>query len=109
LNSNAVTALDKALDKQNRRTTTAKKNAPAPAKDLHAPFRAGETLNYRIAWSAFSNAASLQVSVPERRILFGWPTWHFRASLHTLNPVRNFFAIDDEFDSYTDSSTTESH
>ena len=72
------------------------------------PFRAGETLNYRIAWSAFSNAASLQVSVPERRILFGWPTWHFRASLHTQNPVRNLFSIDDEFDSYTDSSTMES-
>jgi len=109
LNSNAFTAPDKALDKQNHKATNAKKTTPAPAKDLPVPFRAGETLNYRIAWAAFSNAASLQVSVPERHILFGWPTWHFRASLHTLNPVRNLFAIDDEFDSYTDSSTMESH
>jgi len=96
-------------DKQHRKDASAAKNASAPAKDVPVPFRAGETLNYRIAWSAFSNAASLQVSVPERRILFGWPTWHFRAALHTQTPVRNLFSIEDEFDSYTDASTLESH
>jgi hypothetical protein len=95
-------------DKQNRRQANTKKSVPAPEKDLPVPFRTGETLNYQISWAAFSSAASLRVSVPERRILFGWPTWHFRASLHTLNPVRNLFAIDDEFDSYTDSSNMES-
>ena len=73
------------------------------------PFHVGETLNYRVAWAAFATAASLQVSVPERRNLFGWPTWHFRAALHTLSPVRTLFAIDDEFDSYTDTATLETH
>ncbi len=68
------------------------------------PFRVGEILNYRVAWASFATAASLQVSVPERRDLFGWPTWHFRASLHTQSPVRTLFAVDDEFDSYADAS-----
>lgn len=68
------------------------------------PFRVGETLNYRVAWAAFATAASLEVSVPERRDLFGWPTWHFRAALHTQSPVRTLFAIDDEFDSYVDAA-----
>jgi hypothetical protein len=69
------------------------------------PFRVGETLNYRVAWAAFPNAASLQLSVPEQRQLFGWQTWHFRASTHTQSSVRSLFAIDDEFDSYTDART----
>lgn len=66
------------------------------------PFRVGENLNYRVSWASFETAASLQVSVAERRSLFGWATWHFRAALHTQSPVRSLFSIDDEFDSYTD-------
>jgi len=74
--------------------------APAPVA-----FRAGETLNYRVAWSMFSSAASVQLTVPERRDLYGWKTWHFRAAAHTLSPVRSLFAIDDQFDSYSDAAT----
>ena len=72
------------------------------------PFRAGERLDYRVSWSAFSEAASVQLSVPERRDLFGWQTWHFRAVAHTLSPVRSLFPVDDQFDSYTDTTTLES-
>lgn len=79
-----------------------------PSKPLAMPFHAGETLSYRVSWSAFSNAASVQLSIPEQRNLFGYATWHFRAEAHTLNPVRSLFAIDDQFDSYTDQSTLES-
>jgi hypothetical protein len=79
--------------------------APARVKELSVPFHVGETLNYRVSWAAFPNAASLQLSVPEQRELFGWQTWHFRASAHTQSPVRSLFAIDDEFDSYTDART----
>lgn len=82
----------------------AKTAAPAPTKEAAVPFRVGETLNYRVAWASFTTAASLQVSVPERRNLFGWSTWHFRAALHTQSPVRSLFAIDDEFDSYADAA-----
>jgi hypothetical protein len=73
-----------------------------PAKEAVVPFRIGESLNYRVAWATFATAASLQVTVPERRELFGAPTWHFRAALHTQSPVRSLFTIDDQFDSYTD-------
>ncbi len=73
------------------------------------PFRTGEILNYRVEWAIFPNAATLQMSVVERRNLFGWQTWHFRASAHSEAPARMLFEVDDQFDSYTDSTTLESH
>ena len=73
------------------------------------PFRAGETLNYRVEWAIFPNAAALQLSVVERRNLLGWQTWHFRASAHSEAPARTLFEVDDQFDSYTDATTLESH
>jgi len=86
----------------------AKTKTPAAPKESPMPFRPGETLTYRVSWAAFSSAASLQLSVPERRDLFGWQTWHFRALAHTLSPVRTLFAVDDQFDSYTDAAALES-
>jgi hypothetical protein len=77
-------------------------------KEQPMPFRAGETLNYRVSWSAFSTAASVQLSVVERRVLFGWQTWHFRAVAQTLSPVSTLFPIEDQFDSYTDAESLES-
>jgi hypothetical protein len=73
------------------------------------PFRTGEILNYRVAWAIFPNAAALQMTVIERRNLLGWQTWHFRASAHSESPARTFFEVDDQFDSYTDTTTLESH
>lgn len=83
----------------------------APVKkptDAPMPFHVGETLNYRVAWTAFSEAADATLTVAERRDLFGWSTWHFRVSTHTVGSVRALFEIDDQFDSYTDTSTLES-
>jgi hypothetical protein len=73
-----------------------------------SPFRVGEVLNYRVAWSAFSNAAGVALTIPERRDLYGWQTWHFRAAIHTLGSVRSLFEIDDQFDSYADTATFQS-
>jgi hypothetical protein len=73
------------------------------------PFHAGEILNYRVAWAIFPNAAALQMNVVERRNLLGWQTWHFRASAHSQNPARTLFEVDDQFDSYTDTTTLDSH
>jgi len=73
------------------------------------PFRTGEILNYRVEWAIFANAAALQLNVVERRNLLGWQTWHFRASAHSEEPARTFFVVDDQFDSYTDATTLESH
>ncbi len=84
-----------------------KADPPSAMKPVAMPFRTGETLNYRVSWSAFSNAASVQLTVPEQRDLFGYSTWHFRALAHTLNPVRELFSVDDQFDSYADQSTLE--
>jgi len=76
-------------------------------KPTAMPFRTGETLNYRVSWSAFSNAATVQLTVPEQRNLFGYSTWHFRALAHTVNSVRSLFTVDDQFDSYADQATLE--
>jgi len=105
----ALLAASQAASQLSRAKESRPKAVPVPpvAKDLAVPYRAGETLNYRITWAAFTTAASLEVTVPERRNLFGWPTWHFRAALHTQAPVRTLFTVDDEFDSYADAATLE--
>jgi Protein of unknown function (DUF3108) len=90
------------------KSTKTKGASKAAPPDAAVPFRAGETLQYQVSWSAFTSAASVQLTVPERRDLFGWGTWHFRASAHTLSTVRSLFPIDDQFDSYTDTATLES-
>jgi Protein of unknown function (DUF3108) len=79
-----------------------------PLIESLVPFRIGETLNYQVQWSAFSSAAAVQLTVSECRELFGWRTWHFRASARTLSPLRSFVTVDDQFDSYTDATTLES-
>src|SRR5690348_3505142 len=87
-------------------TRARKHTAPTPAakpspKATTVPFRPGEKLDYNVAWSSFTTAASVELSIPEQRDLYGWHTWHFRATAHTVSPVRTLFPIDDEFDSYT--------
>lgn len=82
--------------------------ARKPLAEAPMPFRVGEKLDYQVSWSSFSDAATVELSIPERRDLYGWQTWHFRAVAHTVSPVRTLFPIDDEFDSYTDVATLES-
>lgn len=92
-----------------RGQTASRESASASAQEVSMPFRVGEKLDYNVAWSSFSTAASVELSIPEKRDLYGWQTWHFRAIAHTESPVRTLFPIDDEFDSYTDTTTLESH
>lgn len=73
------------------------------------PFRVGEALQYRVEWGPSSDAASVALTIPERRNLYGWQTWHFRAAIHTLGRVRSVFEVDDQFDSYSDVDSLESH
>lgn len=47
-----------------------------------------------------SGAITASLSVPEQRNVFGKDAWHFRAQLHTNNPLRYLVTVDDEFDSY---------
>jgi len=90
------------------RKSSKPKPAPPPPKEAPVPFRAGELLKYNVSWASFATAAAVELSVPERRNFYGWQTWHFRASAHTASPVRALFAIDDQFDSYTDTTSLES-
>ncbi|MFY9731053.1 MAG: DUF3108 domain-containing protein [Candidatus Acidiferrales bacterium] len=102
-----VGALATASGKAQSPAHSAKKALTAPS-EARMPFRTGEKLDYRVAWASFANAASIELTVPERRDLMGWGTWHFRASAHTLSPMRALIMVDDQFDSYTDAATLES-
>jgi len=99
-----------ALAARAKLSTASQRNAGSirPLIESLAPFRIGEVLNYQVQWSAFSSAAAVQLTIPERRELFGWRTWHFRASARTLSPLRAFVTVNDQFDSYADAATLES-
>ena len=86
------------------------KDAPIEVPKVAAvSFSAGEILDYSVSWAAFSSAATIRLSVVERRNLYRWDSWHLRATGSTENPVRRIFEIDDEFDSYMDAATLASH
>ncbi len=108
VSSRCVTFAAPVRQARTHRQATSGAAANATAKEIAAPFRVGEKLYYNVAWSSFSTAASVELSIPEQRDLYGWQTWHFRATAHTLSPVRRLFPIDDEIDSYTDATTFES-
>jgi hypothetical protein len=93
-----------------QRKSAQKKAAPAPTKAAEAavPFRAGETLQYAAQWNKFVTAANIRVAVMERRDFYGHAAWHFQAVAHTIDPVRLIYALDDQFDSYTDAVTLSS-
>jgi hypothetical protein len=91
-----------------QKTTTTKRAEKELPRDVAMPFRVGEKLKYQVSWATFTTAADVQMNVQECRDLSGWSTWHFRAVAHTVSPVRTLFAIDDQFDSYTDAATLES-
>lgn len=69
-------------------------DGPAPL------FRIGEVLNYRIDWQRYSGAATAQLEVIDRAGFAGAPAWHFRATVHTTEPVRALYPMDDQIDSY---------
>lgn len=72
------------------------------------PFIAGEQFGYRIRWSYFPAAASVEMKVVEQRPFYGRAAWHFQALASTLSPVRSIYELDDQFDSYSDVATLRS-
>ncbi len=90
--------------------THAKRKPPAAAAPTHlppdasVPFQSGERLSYRVLWSKYSvNAATIEFQTIARANFFGHAAWHFRALAHTVDTMRFVYALDDQFDSYTDS------
>lgn len=63
-------------------------------------LRIGEVLNYRIDWRRFAGAATAQLQIVDRSQNFGVASWHFRATLHTTAPLRAFYPVDGQIDSY---------
>jgi len=74
----------------------------APAVDPGLPLRQGEVLEYTANVSSLNNVAILKLQIGERKDFFGKSAWHLQASAHTENPLRMVFALDDQFDSYSD-------
>ena len=80
-------------------------SSPVKPAEAPSPFRAGEKLTYRILWSTFSvKAGNVQLTVLERRALYGRDAWHFQASAHTIDTMRLLFSLDDQFDSYSEAN-----
>jgi len=86
-----------------------KKKAPAPPGPATVPFALGERLDYAVEWNRTLTAATVRLAVTERREFFGSQAWHFQATAQTIDPLRRIFMLDDQFDSYTDAITLESH
>jgi hypothetical protein len=66
------------------------------------PLRPGEVFEYSANVAKLSNVASLRLETTKRMTFLGKNAWHFEASAHTQNPLRMMFALDDQFDSYSD-------
>jgi hypothetical protein len=81
--------------------TVETKKAP-PAVDSGPLLRAGETLEFTANVSKLDNVANLKLQVAGRGNFLGKSTWHLQAFVHTENPLRMVFELDDQFDSYSD-------
>jgi hypothetical protein len=89
----------------------AKSPAPTDAKKTAPPvesgpqLRTGEVLEYSANVSKLDNVANLKLQVAGRGNFLGKSTWHLQAVVHTENPLRMVFELDDQFDSYSDVGT----
>jgi hypothetical protein len=63
-------------------------------------LRIGEVLNYRVDWQRYTGAGVAQLQIVDRGNFYGSQAWHFRASVHTAEPVRALYPMDDQIDSY---------
>ena len=81
------------------------KKKAAVVAEAASPLRTGETWQYSANVSKLSNVANLLLKVAEKRNFLGKNAWHLQAFAHTENPLRMMFALDDQFDSYSDAGT----
>jgi hypothetical protein len=83
--------------------TETKRSAPPAAPE--PVLRTGEVLEYSANVSKLDNVANLKLQVANRGSFLGKSTWHLQAFVHTENPLRMVFELDDQFDSYSDAAT----
>ena len=104
-----VSFLTNTVGQAKRRTKPSQAHSATPA-ELPVPFQVGEKLEYRIRWSTFLvNAATVRLTVNERRPFYGREAWHFQALAHTIDTMRLVFELDDQFDSYSEPLTLGGH
>lgn len=78
---------------------------PASPIEASSPIRAGEAWQFSANVSKLSSVANLQLKVVEKRNFLGKSVWHLQAFAHTENPLRMVFALDDQFDSYSEAAS----
>jgi hypothetical protein len=76
-----------------------------PPGDAGLPLRAGEVLEFTANVSKLDNVANLKLQVAGKGNFLGKSAWHLQAFVHTQNPLRMIFELDDQFDSYSDAGT----
>ena len=81
------------------------KKTPPVVAEASGPVHAGEAWHYSANVSKLNAVANLLLKVVEKRSLAGKSTWHLQAFAHTENPLRMVFALDDQFDSYSDAGS----
>lgn len=74
--------------------------APRAATVQPPVFRIGETLKYRIDWQHYAGAGVAQLQVVDRGDFYGASSWHFRATVHSAQPIRALYPMDGQIDSY---------
>ncbi len=76
-----------------------------PKRESVAAFRVGEKLQYRISWASLMTAATAELAVNAKPPFYGREAWHFRALAKTVDAARLLYALDNQFDSYTDTAS----
>jgi hypothetical protein len=102
MNTLAGSSTAKNIPLPDPKSTIPEPKKTSEGKDAEGPLRAGEALEYTANVSNLNNVANLRVRVAERRNFLGKNAWHLQAFAHTENPLRMVFALDDQFDSYSD-------
>jgi Protein of unknown function (DUF3108) len=83
-------------------------SAPAAKRPLVEPSfvpRPGEVLEFSADVAKVNDVANLRLQVGQKTEMNGKEVWHLQATAHTQNPLRMVFALDDQFDSYSDVGT----
>jgi hypothetical protein len=88
------------------RVIAANSRTPVEGADSKpAVLRSGEVLQFVADVAKLSNVANLRLQTLEQRNFYGKSAWHLQALAHTENPLRMVFELDDQFDSYSETSS----
>lgn len=83
---------------------TGRTNLAAAPNTAEGPLHSGETLEYVASIAKLGNVANLKLQVVDHKDFLSKTAWHLQAFAHTENPLRIMFALDDQFDSYSDAA-----